>query len=106
MLIHKAIIIQKYYRRFKCVRDFKLEERVMYNNNVANVLEFAQDIIDVIRNTEDVVSSIENNLLGIDVKSIHVSGKRKENVWEMLEKTLFQTRLKIMTKRYSKKSKK
>ena len=101
-LIKKAIIIQKYYRRFKCVQDFKVEERVMYNNNVSNVLEFAQDIIDTIRETEDVVGNIESNLLGIDMDKLQPNGKKKvAKTWEMLEKTLFQTRLKMMTKRYS-----
>jgi hypothetical protein len=102
VLIEKAIIIQKYYRRFKCVQDFKVEERVMYNNNVSNVLEFAQDIIDTIRETEDVVGNIESNLLGIDMDKLQPNGKKKvAKTWEMLEKTLFQTRLKMMTKRYS-----
>ena len=102
VLIEKAIIIQKYYRRFKCVQDFKVEERVMYNNNVSNVLEFAQDIIDTIRETEDVVGNIESNLLGIDMDKLRPNGKKKvAKTWEMLEKTLFQTRLKMMTKRYS-----
>ena len=101
-MIKKAIIIQKYYRRFKCVQDFKVEERVMYNNNVSNVLEFAQDIIDTIRETEDVVGNIESNLLGIDMDKLQPNGKKKVvKTWEMLEKTLFQTRLKMMTKRYS-----
>ena len=98
LLVQKAIIIQKYYRRYKCVRDFKVEERVMYNNNLSNVLDFAQGIIDAVRETEDSVSNIERDLLGIDTNGIHASLK----TWEMLEKMLFQTRLKMMRKRYSK----
>ena len=48
------------------IRDFKVEERVMYNNNLSNVLDFAQGIIDAVRETEDSVSNIERDLLGID----------------------------------------
>lgn len=82
------------------MRDFKVEERVMYNSNLSNVLDFAQEIIDAVRETEDVVSNIERDLLGIDTNGIHAGGSVK--TWEMLEKILFQTRLKMMRKRHSK----
>ena len=39
----------------------------MATTNVALMLEFAQDIVDVVHRTEDIVSKIEGDLLGIDV---------------------------------------
>ena len=58
-------------------------------------------IVDVVHRTEDIVSKIEGDLLGIDVASVHPDGKQVQ-LWETLEKMLFQTRLKAMTEKISK----
>ena len=94
-LAENATIIQKYYRRFSCLRTYKSIEGSMATTNVAMMLEFAQDIVDVVHRTEDIVSKIEGDLLGIDVASMHRDGEQVQ-LWETLEKMLFQTRLKAM----------
>lgn len=100
-LSENATIIQKYYRRFSCLRAYKSMRNSMATTNVAMMLEFAQDIVDVVHRTEDIVSKIEGDLLGIDVASVHPDGKQVQ-LWETLEKMLFQTRLKAMTEKISK----
>ena len=76
----------------------------MATTTAAMMLEFAQDIVDVVHRTEDIVSKIEGDLLGIDVGSMHPNGKQVQ-LWETLEKMLFQTRLKAMTDKISKNNK-
>ena len=100
-LAENATIIQKYYRRFSCVRGYESTRDSMTITKVSMMLEFAQDIVDVVHRTEDIVSKIEGDLLGIDVGSMHPGGKQVQ-LWETLEKMLFQTRLKAMTDKISK----
>ena len=71
-----------------CTR-FKVEERVMYNNNVSNVLNLHK-ILSIQYETEDVVGNIESNLLGIDMDKLQPNGKKKRQNMKCWKKHCFK----------------